>query len=55
MTGKEDRLIPPENSRLLASKIRGSILTELPGGHVFMTEYPDIFNQAVIEFVKRHA
>jgi pimeloyl-ACP methyl ester carboxylesterase len=53
MTGNSDRLIPPENSRLIASRIRGSILKELPGGHLFMTEYPEVFNHTVIEFAKR--
>jgi 3-oxoadipate enol-lactonase len=52
ITGTEDRLIPPENSRLLAERIRGAILKKLPGGHVFMFEYPDAFNRAVIEFAR---
>jgi pimeloyl-ACP methyl ester carboxylesterase len=54
MTGTDDRLIPPENSRLIAMRIRGAILKEMPGGHLFMVEYPDVFNRAVIEFVKRY-
>jgi pimeloyl-ACP methyl ester carboxylesterase len=52
LTGKEDRLVPPENSRLIAARIPGAILNELPGGHLFMCEYPSDFNRAVIEFVK---
>jgi 3-oxoadipate enol-lactonase len=52
MTGKDDRLIPPGNSRLIAARIPGAILTELPGGHLFMCEHPIDFNRAVIEFVK---
>jgi pimeloyl-ACP methyl ester carboxylesterase len=55
MTGTDDRLIPPENSRLIAMRIRGAIFKEMPGGHLFMAEYPDVFNRAVIEFVKEHA
>ena len=51
VTGKEDRLIPPDNSRLLAAKIPGAILKEMPGGHLFTSEYPDLFNSCVIEFV----
>jgi len=54
MTGKDDRLIPPENSRLIAARIPGAILAELPGGHLFMCEHPSDFNRAVIEFVKLH-
>jgi pimeloyl-ACP methyl ester carboxylesterase len=55
MKGTDDRLIPPENSRLIAMRIRGAILKEMRGGHLFMAEYPDVFNRAVIEFVKKHA
>src|SRR5438046_1173374 len=31
ITGKEDRLMPPENSRLIAERIEGAILRRLPG------------------------
>jgi pimeloyl-ACP methyl ester carboxylesterase len=55
MTGREDRLIPPENSRLLVERIPGAIFKELPGGHLFMAEHPDLFNREVIQFVKLHA
>jgi pimeloyl-ACP methyl ester carboxylesterase len=55
MTGKEDRLIPPVNSRRIAERIPGSILKELPGGHLFTSEHPDLFNREVIEFVDCHA
>jgi 3-oxoadipate enol-lactonase len=51
MTGREDRLIPPENSRLLAARIPGAVLKELPGGHLFALEHPDLFNKAVFEFL----
>ena len=51
-TGRDDRLIPPDNSRLLAAKIPGAILKEMPGGHLFTSEHPDLFNRCVIEFVK---
>jgi pimeloyl-ACP methyl ester carboxylesterase len=51
ITGKEDRLIPPANSRLLAERIPGAVLEELPGGHLFTTEHPDLFNRRVVEFV----
>jgi 3-oxoadipate enol-lactonase len=54
LTGTGDRLIPPANSRLLAERIPGATLKELPGGHMFMIEYPREFNAAVIEFVKAH-
>jgi len=52
ITGKDDRLVPPGNSAAIAARIPGAILKELPGGHVFMCEYPIDFNRTVIEFVK---
>jgi len=52
MTGKDDRLVPPGNSAAIAARIPGAILKELPGGHLFMCEYPIDFNRTVIEFVK---
>jgi 3-oxoadipate enol-lactonase len=55
LTGSGDRLVPPANSRLLAQRIPGAALKELPGGHMFMIEYPREFNSAVIEFVKTQA
>jgi pimeloyl-ACP methyl ester carboxylesterase len=55
LAGSGDRLVPPANSRLLAERIPGAMLKELPGGHMFMIEYPREFNSAVVEFVKAHA
>jgi pimeloyl-ACP methyl ester carboxylesterase len=54
LTGREDRLVPPTNSRLIAERIPGAVLQELPGGHLFLAEYPDEFNRAIIDFVKAH-
>jgi pimeloyl-ACP methyl ester carboxylesterase len=55
LAGSGDRLVPPANSRMLVQRIPGAALRELPGGHLFMIEYPSEFNSAVIEFVKAHA
>jgi pimeloyl-ACP methyl ester carboxylesterase len=55
LTGTDDILVPPANSRLIAGKIPGAVVKELPGAHQFFTEYPHEFNQAVIEFVTAHA
>jgi pimeloyl-ACP methyl ester carboxylesterase len=55
ITGQDDRLIPPANSRLLAARIPGAVLKELPGGHLFSSEHSDLFNRAVIEFVKAYS
>jgi len=54
ITGREDRLVAPPNSKLIAERIAGAKLMELPGGHLFMAEYPEQFNRAVIEFVDAH-
>jgi pimeloyl-ACP methyl ester carboxylesterase len=54
ITGREDRLVAPQNSKLIADRIPGATLKELPGGHLFMAEYPEQFNRAVIEFIDAH-
>ena len=54
MTGTDDILVPPQNARLIAGRIPGAILKELPGSHLFFTEYPREFNEAVIGFAKEH-
>jgi pimeloyl-ACP methyl ester carboxylesterase len=42
VTGTDDRLIPPENSRRMARRIKGAVLTELPEvGHDMITLAPD--------------
>ena len=53
-TGREDRLIPPANSGLIAKRIPGAILKEFSGGHVFTSESADAFNDCAIDFVKSH-
>ncbi len=54
MTGRDDILVPPENSRKIAERIADAELKELPGGHLFFTEYPAEFNTAAIAFIKAH-
>jgi pimeloyl-ACP methyl ester carboxylesterase len=54
ITGREDRLVAPQNSKMIADLIPGAILKELPGGHLFMAEYPEQFNRAVIDFIDAH-
>jgi pimeloyl-ACP methyl ester carboxylesterase len=51
--GEEDRVVPVENGRMLASKIANSRLMIFPkGGHAFTIEQADEFNKAVTEFLK---
>jgi pimeloyl-ACP methyl ester carboxylesterase len=52
--GREDRLVAPQNSKMIADLIPGATLKELPGGHLFMAEYPEQFNRAVIDFLDAH-
>ncbi|KAK5127013.1 hypothetical protein LTR85_008372 [Meristemomyces frigidus] len=53
LAGKVDILIPVVLSRELAEKIEGSQFVTTKGGHGCMWEYPEAFNKALIEFLKR--
>src|SRR6185503_6309839 len=51
MTGTEDALIDPGNSRLLSEHIPGAQLIEFEEtGHLFFTEKPELVNNALIDF-----
>jgi 3-oxoadipate enol-lactonase len=53
ITGKDDALIPWENSRLIASRISGAQLTILePAGHCFWLEQPDQSRDAIRGFLE---
>lgn len=50
--GAHDKVVPPANADLLASKIQGSQVVILPGaGHFFPIEVPAEAAEAVIQFV----
>ncbi len=52
VTGSEDILIPPENSRILARAIPGSRLVEYPGGgHGLITQFPREVAEEVASFL----
>jgi len=52
ITGAEDEMIPVEESRRLASAIRGAKLVIIPGaGHLANLEQPDAFNAALNGFL----
>jgi 3-oxoadipate enol-lactonase len=56
MTGTADRLIPAENSRLLASRIPDAELILYENvGHGFTGEVAQEANRAVLDFVGRHS
>ncbi len=53
LTGKDDVLIPPENSRMLAGRIPGARLVEFENaGHLFFIEQAELVNQALLEFFR---
>ena len=55
ITGEDDRLIPSENSRILADRIPGAELVILKGtGHGFYSQLPEETCKAIIDFMKRH-
>jgi pimeloyl-ACP methyl ester carboxylesterase len=53
ITGDQDLMVNPENSKLLARLIPQSRLEIIPGGgHGFMEQYPELVSQLVVEFLK---
>lgn len=55
MTGTDDNLIPPENSKILAEHIPQASLIQLDGaGHLIHMEKTEIFNQEVDAFFQNH-
>lgn len=56
MHGTADRVVDPENARILARRIPGAELHMLEGaGHVYHSEEPEAADRAVLDFVGRHA
>jgi pimeloyl-ACP methyl ester carboxylesterase len=54
ITGTDDEIVPPRNSRILHERISGSDLVEIPGaGHGLMYQCPDRFCDCVLEFLHR--
>jgi pimeloyl-ACP methyl ester carboxylesterase len=53
ITGKDDALIPWENSRLIAGRIAGAQLRILePAGHCFWLEQPEQSHEAIEHFLE---
>jgi pimeloyl-ACP methyl ester carboxylesterase len=53
LVGKDDELTPPNLAKELSSEIPNSQLMILDqGGHGLYWEVPDLFNKAVLDFVK---
>ena len=54
ITGSEDELIPPQNARVMAEQIPNAELTVINGGgHLFLIEQPEQFNNAVMGFLEK--
>lgn len=54
VTGEDDRVIPSENSRILAARIPGAALTVLPrSGHAFPLEHPRALPEALARLEAR--
>jgi len=55
MAGTADRIIPVENSRIIASRIPGAELVLFENmGHGFVAEVVQEANEAVLDFLRRH-
>ena len=54
--GENDRLVPPENARLIAARIPGAKLVMIPGAsHIFATDQPDLAHAAILDFLGAQA
>ncbi|MFW5748853.1 MAG: alpha/beta fold hydrolase [Chloroflexota bacterium] len=55
MAGAEDPIVPPEQARLIASRISGSQLELLPGvGHLPMSERGPEYDRIITEWLQAH-
>jgi 3-oxoadipate enol-lactonase len=54
LAGEQDILIPVSLSRRLADQVPGAEWATAKGGHACLWEHPAEFNQAFLEFIKRH-
>ncbi len=51
----EDKIVPVENSRIIASRIPGAELVVFPkAGHGFNIELAEAVNRTVLDFLRRH-
>jgi len=55
ITGSDDKVVPADNSRILAERIPGAELVVLPGaGHGYLLEKAAESNAVVLEFLRRY-
>lgn len=54
--GELDRLVPPDNGRMLAEGIPGAELVLVPdANHILMTDQPELVETVLLDWVARHA
>jgi 3-oxoadipate enol-lactonase len=54
--GEKDRLVPPENAKLIAERISGAKLVMIPrASHIFNTDQPEVAHRAILEFLASQA
>ena len=55
ISGSDDKIVPAENSRILAERIPGAELVLLPrAGHGYLVECTEESNAIVLDFLRRH-
>ena len=53
--GETDRLVPPENGRIIAAAIPKSKLVMIPNAsHIFFTDQPEASRDAILSFLAGH-
>jgi pimeloyl-ACP methyl ester carboxylesterase len=54
--GENDRLVPPENAKLIAGRIKNAKLVMLPNAsHIFLTDQTESAHRAILEFLGAQA
>jgi pimeloyl-ACP methyl ester carboxylesterase len=54
--GENDRLVPPENAKLIAARLPGAKLVVIPrASHIFTTDQPDAAHRVILEFLDAQA
>jgi pimeloyl-ACP methyl ester carboxylesterase len=54
--GEKDRLVPPENAKLIAGRIPGAKLLMIPdASHIFTTDQPAAAHAAILDFLGAQA
>jgi 3-oxoadipate enol-lactonase len=52
LTGDQDRMVPPQNSEIIAAAITGARTVVVPGaGHIVFTDAPEAVSDAVLAFL----